>query len=436
MISSGNIPPVCYDVRVKALTLGQAHLSISNTIMIRNIPISDAVSALLSCTPPLSREEVPLDEAVGRVLAVSLQARVDLPPFHRSAYDGYALLSAATAHASEHAPAAFRITDTVTAGDCCRTPLEEGCCVRIMTGAPLPEGADCVINFECVTRKDDTLFLKQPLSPGQNVDRRGDEICCGAPLLEKEERLTPAHIGILASHGYDHITVYRRMRAAVLSTGSELLSPGQPLSPGKIYDSNLHVFRALLKQEGCGSLCCRHAADEEDTICRALLELAPGTDLIVTTGGASVGDKDYISRALEKAGARILFSHVSMKPGSCCLGAKLGNCLIVSLSGNPGAALTSWFLIALPAVRKLSGQSDYALREMVLPLADTWRKTCPCPRILKGHIETTGNTAHFVAHDGQKNSMQTSFLHMNALAELPPSDTPLPAGTPVRVVLP
>jgi molybdopterin molybdotransferase len=125
-----------------------------------------------------------------------------------------------------------------------------------------------------------------------------------------------------------------------------------------------------------------------------------------------------------------------MKPGSCCFGAKLQDSIVISLSGNPGAALTAWFLIALPTVRKLSGRHDFTLPEMMLPLADCFSKTCPHPRILKGHIETKGSITHFVAHDGQKNNMQTSFLHMNALAELPPTDTPLPAGTPVRVLFP
>ena len=404
--------------------------------MRKNVSIQEAVSALLPHTPPSGTEEVPLLEACGRVLAADLPARVDLPPFHRSAYDGFALKSAETVRASDQSPAGFRITGTVAAGDFRAERLEEGCCVRIMTGAPLPEGADCVINFERVTWSETMMYLTSPLRPGQNVDRRGDEVCSGTLLLKKGEVLAPAHLGIAASQGYDSVTVFRKVRAAVLSTGSELLAPGLPLSPGRIYDSNLSVFRALLEQEGCSIYECRRASDDEDAIRSAIRELARGQDLLITTGGASVGDKDYICRALEEAGAEILFSHVSMKPGSCCYGAKLGECTVISLSGNPGAALTAWFLIALPVVRKLAGRHDHALREMVLPLAEGFSKTCPFPRILKGHIETEGSVTRFAAHEGQKNSMQTSFLHMNALAELPPADAPLPAGTLVRVLLP
>ena len=404
--------------------------------MINNITIPDAVSTLLANTSSLSFEEIPLCEANGRILAADLTAKADLPPFHRSVYDGFALRSTETVSASDGSPHIFRITGTVAAGDFCPDPLGENCCVRIMTGAPLPEGADCVINFENVTFTENTVCLTRSLRPGQNVDHRGNEMCAGTPLLKKGDCLTPSHIGILASQGFDHVTVYRKPCAAVLSTGSELLPPGMPLSPGKIYDSNLYVFQALLMQEGCSVAQSRQEADDIDTISPAIQKLAGETDLIITTGGASVGDKDYICRALQHAGAKILFSHVLMKPGSCSLGAKLGDSLIISLSGNPGAALTAWYLIALPAVRKLTGRRDFTLHEMMLPLADCSPKTCPYPRILKGHIGTAGNTISFVAHSGQKNSMQTSFLNMNALAVLPPTDTPLPAGTLVRVLLP
>ena len=168
-------------------------------MMINNASIPDAVSALLSITPSLSLEEVPLEDALGRVLAYDLKARLDLPPFHRSVYDGYAFRSAETVNASDRSPAMFRITGNIAAGDFSRDQPGEGCCVRIMTGAPLPEGTDCVINYERVTVKEDRLLLTEPLFPGQNVDHRGDEISSGAPLLKKGDLLTPAHLGILAS---------------------------------------------------------------------------------------------------------------------------------------------------------------------------------------------------------------------------------------------
>ena len=328
--------------------------------MIRNISIPDAVSALLSSAPQLCPEEVPLSDALSRVLAEDLPAKVDLPPFHRSAYDGFAFRSAETAGASDRSPAVFRITKAITAGDFCPDPPEAGCCVRIMTGAPLPEGTDCVINFECVTQSEDRLFVTQPLHPWQNVDQQGDELRFGAPLLQKGDFLTPFHLGLLASQGYDRIPVFKKPRAAILSTGSELVSPGLALSPGKIYDSNLSVFRALLEQESCHVTQPGHVADEEDMIRSKLCELAHDHDLIVTTGGASVGDKDYICSALEQAGARILFYHVNMKPGSCCFGARLGGSLVISLSGNPGAALTAFRQEAFGKARLSSAGNNAA----------------------------------------------------------------------------
>ena len=404
--------------------------------MMKDVSVQDAVSLLLSNTLSSGTEEVFLPDAASRVLASDLKAQVDLPPFHKSAYDGFALRSRETSGASDEAPARFRITGTIAAGDYCPEPLPEGCAVRIMTGAPLPEGADCVINFECVTWTEETLILKMPLRPGQNVDRKGDEVFAGSVLLKKGELLTPAHLGILAAQGAASALVYRKPAAAVLSTGSELQDAGTVLAPGKIYDSNLYVLRALLEQEGCRGKDFLHTEDDEDRICQTIRNLAVNNDLIITTGGASVGDRDYILKALRKAGACVLFAHVNMKPGSCCYGAKLGDTLVISLSGNPGAALTSFYLIALPVIRKLAGRSDYTLKEAMLPLERAFRKSCPCPRILKGHTETSGGVTCFVEHEGQKNGMQSSFLHMDALAEIPPTDTPLPAGTLVRVLFP
>lgn len=406
------------------------------TSMMKNVSVHDAVSLLLSNMPPSGTQEVSLPDAAFRVLASDLKAQVDLPPFHKSVYDGFALRSCETSGASDQAPARFRITGTVAAGDFTKEPLPKGCAVRIMTGAPLPEGADCVINFESVTWTEETLTLKTPLCPGQNVDRKGDEVCAGSVLLKKGELLTPAHLGILAAQGAGSVPVFRRPSAAVLSTGSELQEAGTPLTAGKIYNSNLYVLRALLEQEGCRVNDSLHTEDDEDRICQAIRNLADHNDLIITTGGASVGDRDYIFSALRKAGACVLFAHVNMKPGSCCYGAKLGKTLVISLSGNPGAALSACYLIALPVIRKLAGRSDFTLKEAMLPLKRGFQKSCPCPRILKGHTEISGGVMCFVEHEGQKNGMQSSFLHMDALAELPPTDTPLPAGTLVRVLLP
>ena len=255
-------------------------------------------------------------------------------------------------------------------------------------------------------------------------------------LFRAGELFTPAHIGVLASQGISEVRVYRKPRAAVISTGSELLAPGTVWEPGKIYDSNLYILRALLEREGYAADTCVHVPDDADSISGALRRFAPKHDLILTTGGASVGDKDLVPSALERAGAEVLFARVQMKPGSCCFGAVMGGALLVSLSGNPGAALTAYYRIALPAVRRLTGRGDYALRETVLPLRFEARKTGPNPRILKGHAETVEGVTYFAAHEGQKNGMQLSFLGMDALAELPPLNVPLGAGTKVRVFFP
>lgn len=171
---------------------------------------------------------------------------------------------------------------------------------------------------------------------------------------------------------------------------------------GRIYNSNLYLFRSLLLREGYQIDRCASLPDDAEQISDALGHLAQGHDLILTTGGASVGDRDHAGSALEQAGADILFSHIRMKPGSCCFAAVLGQAVILSRSGNPGAALTTYFRVALPVVRRIAGRHDFALLERGLPLKEDVRKTCPAPRILKGHVELENSVAYFVGHEGQK----------------------------------
>lgn len=404
--------------------------------MNEHVTIEKAIASLQSHSDPGGIETVPLAEAHDRILAGDVAARMDLPPFNRSAYDGFALHSSDTESASEKEPAALKVVETITAGDFSGHPLEHGCAVKIMTGAALPEGADCVINFERVSECSDTVFIKDPLSPWLNVDQKGDEIRRGRSLITDGEKLSPSHLGVLAAQGISEVSVYQRPKAAVISTGSELLTPGMAHTEGKIYNSNLYVLRSLLETEGYQVGACIHVNDEEDLITEAILQLSKEADLIITTGGASVGEKDYALRALKKSGAELLFAQVRMKPGSCCYGAVLNHAVIVSLSGNPGAALTSYYRIVLPAIRKMAGRRDFKLHEEILPLAAACRKTCADPRILKGHTEISDGTLQFAAHEGQLNGMQTSFLGMDALAQVPPTDKPVEAGTMVRVFFP
>ena len=265
------------------------------------VSIEEAAASLMGEASPADTETVSIADANRRVLAEDIAAIVDLPPFHRSAYDGFALRSADTQSASKEKPVHFPVIGAIAAGDCWSDALPKGCAVRIMTGAPLPEGADCVINFERVTEEHDAICLPVPLSLWQNVDKKGDELQAGATLLRAGELLTPVHLGVLASQGVEKVSVYRKPRAAILSTGSELLPPGTPLQPGKIYNSNLYVLRALLEQEGYEVGDCVHMQDDERKISETIRRLSETSDMILTTGGASVGDKDFALSALERA---------------------------------------------------------------------------------------------------------------------------------------
>ena len=397
------------------------------------VSIEEAVDLLLKNTNPVSDELLPVSNADRRVLAEDVSAVMDLPPFHRSAYDGFAFCAKDTESASAEHPISFPLDGAIMAGDWREEPVPPGHAVRIMTGAALPEGTDAVINFERVEERDGFVILPFPLSKWENVDQKGDELRQGAPLFCRGEKLTPAHLGVLAAQGIEEVCVYRKPRAAILSTGSELIQSGEVLRPGKIYSSNTQLLSAYLAREGVETTQAWYLPDDEGAITDALRKLSQGNDLVITTGGASVGEKDYAGSALRKSGAEMLFEHAIMKPGSCCYGARREGALIVSLSGNPGAALTAYFRIVLPAVRKLCGRTDVRLKEEVLPLKKGFPKINPYPRVIKGHVESSGGELMFVPHGGQKKGEQTAFIGLNALAELPATKEPFQAGVAVRV---
>ena len=292
--------------------------------------VLDAAAAL----PRPAVEILPLEKACGRIAAKALCARMDQPPFDRSPLDGYALHSADTAGASRETPVTLPVTMKLYAGDAPAAALPVGCAARIMTGAPLPEGADCVLMQELTDSGEETVQLFSALKPQQNVVSRGGDIAAGAIIAAEGTPLTPAHLGVLAGQGYAEVPVYRTLTVGILSTGSELLAPGEPWAPGKIYDANGIQNAARLGQLGF-AVQRRHCSDDPEVITCQLRELLTGCDAVITSGGVSVGQKDYLPAVLEQLGAQMLFAGVAQKPGSPMLAAEIAGKLMFCLSGNP-----------------------------------------------------------------------------------------------------
>ena len=386
--------------------------------------------------PKPAVENAGLDEAVGRIAAVPLCARMDQPPFDRSPLDGYALHSVDTAGAGEKTPKTLPVVMKLYAGDAPTAALPAGCAARIMTGAPLPAGADCILMQELTDGGEENVRIYAELSHNANVVFRGEDIAAGTLIADAGTVLTPAHLGVLAGQGFAEVPVYRPLTVGVLATGSELLAPGETLAPGKIYDANGIQNAARLRQMGF-AVQRRHCSDDPALIVAELEELLTGCDAVVTSGGVSVGQKDYLPVVLESLGAEPVFSGVAQKPGSPMLAAKVEGKLVFCLSGNPFAAAATLEQYVLPALLRAAGRLE---KGCILPrtkrtLTTGFSKASKGNRYLRA--KASGGT---VAIPGEGNAEAHSsgslsaMIGCNCLVKLPAGSGPVKPGEEVEVL--
>ena len=361
---------------------------------------------------------------------------MDQPPFDRSPLDGYALHSADTAGAGEKTPKTLPVVMKLYAGDAPTAALPAGCAARIMTGAPLPAGADCILMQELTDGGEENVRIYAELSHNANVVFRGEDVAAGALIADAGTVLTPAHLGVLAGQGFAEVPVYRPLTVGVLATGSELLAPGETLAPGKIYDANGIQNAARLRQMGF-AVQRRHCSDDPALIVAELEELLTGCDAVVTSGGVSVGQKDYLPVVLESLGAEPVFSGVAQKPGSPMLAAKVEGKLVFCLSGNPFAAAATLEQYVLPALLRAAGRLE---KGCILPrtkrtLTTGFSKASKGNRYLRA--KASGGT---VAIPGEGNAEAHSsgslsaMIGCNCLVELPAGSGPVKPGEEVEVL--
>ena len=391
------------------------------------LTLEEAQTAILLNRVPLGTQVLPLKKALGRTLAADVAAPLDQPPFDRSPLDGYALRSADLAGADRDHPAVLEVVDTVYAGDEARIPVGPGQAVRLMTGAMLPPGCDCVVPQEDTDRGDPvSVFVS--LKPFQNYVYQGEDYRKGALLLEKGTRLDAASLGVLAGAGITEAEVYRRPRVGLLTTGDEVVSPGTPLPAGKIYGSNQMLLAARLAELGFETETA-HRGDDPAAVAETMRELLEICDVLLTTGGVSVGDKDIFHQALPLLGAERIFWRVNLKPGTPAMYSVYEGKPILSLSGNPFAAFTTFELLARPLLAALSGEEGPRWGEGVL---DTpFPKASPRRRFIRGRYEH----GHITLPEGHASGMLASLVGCNCLAELPAGSPPAEAGTRVRILL-
>ncbi len=403
--------------------------------MLMNCKFTEARDALLELVRPVEAERVSVSACVGRVLAERGVAVADVPPFDRSPYDGYAFRAADTQTASREHPVTLRILEEIAAGGMWTQPVTEGTAVKILTGAPVPEGADAVCQFEKTEFTAETVTLFGAFRPGDNIVRRGEDVQAGQILAEAGTVIDGPLAGTLAAQGITAPLVYRRPRAGLLTTGSELADAGEALTPGKIVNTNRYTFEAELARLGMEPRFFGAPGDDVPSIAAALEAALAESDLVVVTGGVSVGDYDLTPAALEAVGAEIVVKNVALKPGGkCCYAVRDGK-LICCLSGNPASSLTNFYAVVLPAVRRMCGLTAAKLPEIPVTLAEPFPKKSPQTRLLRGRLELAhGKTAMSITSE-QGNSILHTMIGCNLLAVVPAKSAPLPVGTELTAYL-
>jgi molybdopterin molybdotransferase len=403
----------------------------------------EALARVLAAVPAAVSERIALADADGRVVAERILSPIDLPPFDNSAMDGYAVRAADVAMATSEHPGRLRLTRRVAAGENFSGELTPGTCVRLFTGSPLPGGADAVVMQEDTraepARLNEILIL-DGVKPWENVRFHGEDIKRGLPIANSGDILNVGRVALLAATGCPEVSVFRRPLVGILATGSELKEPGQPLAPGQIYESNRISLAALVRKAGGIARIYPLVTDALDATRRALVEAFGECDLVISSGGVSVGEMDFIKQAFSELGGELQFWKVAIKPGrpfvfgqfpaSDSQRATSGHKLFFGLPGNPISAFVTFLLLVRPAILRWQGASDVALPSHPATLAEP--------------LENQGERRHFmrvrITPDGkvysagiQASHILSSLAAANGLVDAPPQKT-LPAGTTVQVI--
>jgi molybdopterin molybdotransferase len=317
------------------------------------ISVDEALALILDGIRPVSEiEHVSLDAALGRVLAQTVQSGIDVPGYDNSAMDGYAVRSADIATAGAVLPVLQRIAAGYTG-----TALTPGTAARIFTGAPLPAGADAVVMQELCDRQGENVIINTRVEAGENVRRAGEDIAQGADVLVAGSRLRPQELGLLASIGTGVVPVSRRLKVATFFTGDELVEPGAALAPGQIYNSNRYTLKGLLTTLDCDIIDLGLVPDTLEATVDTLQQAALLADVVITSGGVSVGEEDYVRLALQQLGELTMW-RIAMKPGKPVAFGRIGETLFMGLPGNPVSVFVTFLLFARPLLLKLQGVGD------------------------------------------------------------------------------
>ncbi|TEU17566.1 MAG: molybdopterin molybdotransferase MoeA [Anaerolineales bacterium] len=401
----------------------------------RMLSVEDALHLVLAQVHPLDPERVPILDALGRVLAEDVYADTDIPPLSNSAMDGYALQAGDTLDADPQNPARLRVIHDLPAGYTTDLEVTTGTAIRIMTGAPVPPGADTVIPFEQVERDGDWVTVPHPYAVGKNVRPAGEDVRRGQLVLREGTVVRPQEVGMLAALGRREALAIRRPRVGILATGDEVVAIDAPLNPGKIRNANSYSNAAQVIKYGGVPVLLGIARDDVGEITARLREvLERGIDLLLTSGGISAGDFDLVKEVLATEG-EMSFWQVRMRPGKPLAFGRIGGVPLIGLPGNPVSAMVSFELFARPAILQMLGREDLTKPTVQATLAEDVKTRAGFRHFLRVVLEK--EDGRYLAHltGGQGSGILLSMVRAHGLAVIPEAEAGLRAGSTVQVML-
>lgn len=399
------------------------------------IPVKEAVDRVMKRVTYVKSESVPLEEAYGRILAEPVTASHHVPPFDRSPYDGFAVRSVDTKGASGESRIVFTVMDHIGAGSVSSHTLGEREAVRIMTGAPLPAGADTIVMLEQAVIDGRTFTIRKPFAPMENVSPKGEDAKEGEVIVEAGAFIQPGVIAVLATFGYANVRVAKQPVVGLLATGTELLDVNEPLKPGKIRNSNGPMIAAQLKRMGIDCRLLGKLPDDEDACFNMVKQAVHECDAVITTGGVSVGDFDYLPSIYKRLGAEVLFNKVMMRPGSVTTVAHVNDTFLFGLSGNPSACFVGFELFVRPALLSMMGNNKPYLAYTKAILKANFTKANPFNRFIRAVYESTPKCSFIAPAGFNKSNAVTSIARGNAFIVLPGGTRGFQKGDEVDVLL-
>jgi molybdopterin molybdotransferase len=376
------------------------------------LTVEQAIDKMLSQAAAVEpTETITLLEALNRVLAEDLRSSIDVPGYDNSAMDGYAVNS----NNCQTSGAVLPVTQRIPAGQV-GTPLQKGTTARIFTGAPVPEGADAVVMQEMCEEKDGKVVINTVVEAGCNVRRAGEDIAKHAVVLQAGKRLRAQELGLLASVGLAEFKVKRKLKVATFFTGDELVTPGQPLASGQIYNSNRYTLRGLLQAMDCEVIDLGIVPDTLDATVDILKQAASAADLVITSGGVSVGEEDYVRIALEKLGELTMW-RIAMKPGKPVAFGKVENTLFMGLPGNPVSVFVTFLIFARALILKMQGVNDYHAKRFTV-IADFDWPVVQRQEYLRVHLSRSDNKTVAQLYPNQGSGVLSSASWADGLVEV------------------